>query len=75
MKTNIKVKDWIRSYNESSNFTWKNKLTGEVISEQYSKEKKCFEYFDKNHEYIGHYNSDISLFNDDLILIVLDSKY
>lgn len=69
MKTRIEIKDW-KSIDKK---TYKNINAGQIIIE-----KKCkdhFEYFSPDEEYLGRYNSDYSLFKDDLILVVIDSEY
>lgn len=72
MKTIIEISDWIKN-----SIGWINKNTGKVI-----KEKKCnnklniwFEYFNENDQYLGRYNSTISMFKDGLMINVLDSQY
>lgn len=69
MKTHIDIKKW-KSIDKN---TYKNEDTGKVIIE-----KKCkdhFEYFSNDDEYLGRFNSDISLFKDGLVLVVIDSEY
>jgi len=68
MKKRIVIKDWKYSLGVAC-----NKVTSEIIYEK--KVDDHFEYFTFDNKYIGRYNSDVSLFRDDLNLVVLDSEY
>ena len=68
MKKQIIIKDWKYSSGVAC-----NKVTSEIIYEK--KIDGHFEYFSFDNKYIGRYNSDVSLFRDGLILVVLDPEY
>lgn len=71
MKTRIEIKDW--KCIDKIVPTYKNTLTEDIITEK--KNDGYFEYFDKFYQYLGRYNSEFGIFDDELVVVILDSEY
>lgn len=69
MITYIEIKEW----KKISVGIYKNTKTNFIIKE--IKKDSYFEYYNQEKEYLGRYNSKYSIFNDNIILIALDSEY
>ena len=69
MITDVEIADW-----KLTNDGYKNKRTSEIIKEV-KKGERWFEYYDKNGEYLGRYNSEYGIFDDNIVLVALNSEY
>ena len=68
MITYVEIADW-----KLTNEGYKNKRTSKIIKEV-KKGERHFEYYDKNGEYLGRYNSEYGIFNDNIVLVALNSE-
>ena len=69
MTTHIEIADW-----KLTSKGYKNKKTSEIIKEV-KKGERHFEYYNENGEYLGRYNSEYGIFDDDIVLVALNSEY
>ena len=69
MVTHIEISEW-----QNTSKGYKNKNTGQIIKE-IKKDERWFEYYDFDGKYLGRYNSEYGIFDDDIVLIALNSEY
>ena len=64
----------IKDYKKIGVNKYKNSNTSEIIIEKKIGERH-FEYFDQDDNYLGRYNSEYGIFDDDIVMVALNSFY